>query len=237
VFEQGDKFLNTVRYIDAIRERLSPTTRSFINEVGFISEDDRKQSDPEHVSAPLPDRYWNLAASFYAYMFNKLSQLPSIQTVGMSSMLAYPNHSFQSITMTDWRTGQPNARYWTLKLLIDHLALNSKVVHTSVVIDHVDYKTIQPHVQAQAFVTPDGRREILVINQRDQPYEVAISGANGGEVKYVDQATGFHPAATQPLVSEWVGPSAMIKHSASQALLKDRFILQGFGVAVITLAR
>jgi hypothetical protein len=234
VFQQADRFLSEVRYVEAIREQLSPSTRSFIDEVGFISDDDAGQNDPNHVSAPLPDSYWNLAASFYAYLFNDLSQLPGIQAVGMSSGLGYPNHYFPSVTMMDWRTGQPNARYWSLKLLIDHMALNSKMVHTEVEINQKKSSTF-PRFQAQAFVTPSGEREILLINQRDQPYDVVISGANGGEVSFVDQSTGFHPVGTEALESEWADPSDMTGRQSAESPRQDRFTLQGFGVAVVTL--
>ncbi|HEY7306794.1 MAG TPA: glycosyl hydrolase family 39, partial [Bryobacteraceae bacterium] len=39
-FDQADRFLATVRYIEAIRERLSPATRTTVNEIGSISADD-----------------------------------------------------------------------------------------------------------------------------------------------------------------------------------------------------
>ncbi len=52
-----------------------------------------------HLSAPLPEGYWNLAGSFYAYVFNNLSQMPGIQAVGMSSGLGFPNHYYPSVTM------------------------------------------------------------------------------------------------------------------------------------------
>ncbi len=58
-------------------------------------------------------------------------------------------------------------------------------------------------ITAQAYITPEGEREILIVNRRAKPYEVVIDGADGGEVSYVDQSTGFHPAATEPLVGEW----------------------------------
>ncbi|MBV9034547.1 MAG: glycosyl hydrolase family 39, partial [Acidobacteriaceae bacterium] len=45
-FEQADRFLATVRYIEAIRQRLSPGTRTTIDEIGSISADDMEQNNP-----------------------------------------------------------------------------------------------------------------------------------------------------------------------------------------------
>jgi len=42
-FEQADHFLDVVRYIDAIRQRLSPGTRTTIDEIGSIAADDGGQ--------------------------------------------------------------------------------------------------------------------------------------------------------------------------------------------------
>jgi hypothetical protein len=75
VFAQADGFLNTVRYVESIRKRLSPQTRTMINEIGIISADDIAQVDPHHVSTPIPDAYWNLAGAEYAYIFAELMRL------------------------------------------------------------------------------------------------------------------------------------------------------------------
>ena len=59
-FDQADRFIASTRYIDAIRRRLSPATRTTIDEIGSISADDGGQTDPKHVTKPIPDSYWNL---------------------------------------------------------------------------------------------------------------------------------------------------------------------------------
>src|SRR5215470_5635469 len=45
-FDQADGFLKAVRYVDAIRKRLSPETKTTIDELGVISADDIAQSEP-----------------------------------------------------------------------------------------------------------------------------------------------------------------------------------------------
>ena len=43
IFEQADKFIETVRFIESIRKRLSPKTGTMINEIGSILPDDINQ--------------------------------------------------------------------------------------------------------------------------------------------------------------------------------------------------
>src|SRR5205823_2096531 len=44
-FAQADGFLKTVRYIEAIRKRLSPETKTTVDELGVISADDLAQGE------------------------------------------------------------------------------------------------------------------------------------------------------------------------------------------------
>jgi hypothetical protein len=108
--------------------------------------------------------------------------------------------------MVDWKTGQPNAKYWVLKLLLDNLSAGDKVVDTQ-----VDVRD----VYAQGFLTRQGVKKVLLVNKRQTPRELSIAGMRGGRLQVVDKA--FEPAA-------------------SRKLSGDRLTLQGFGVAVLTLA-
>ena len=51
-------------------------------------------------------------------------------------------------------------------------------------------------------VKPDGKRRILLVNKRDRPFDITVSGATGGQEDYVDQTTGFDPPASAKLTSE-----------------------------------
>jgi len=206
VFDQGDRFLSLVKYIDSIRQRLAPKTRTTIDEIGIISADDMMCGTPGHVSKPIPDSYWNLSAAFYAYIYHGLSRL-GIQAAAMGAILGYPNNVFPSTTMMDWKTGQPNARYWALKLLIENAGPGDKQVETTINL---------PFVEAQGYVRPDGQRKILLVNKRDRPFGISMPGMKGGSVQYVDQKTNFQPAV-------------------SQSIGGDKLTLSGFAVAVVTL--
>ena len=57
---QADKFLATVRKIEAIRKHLSPGTKTAIDELGVIAPDQSWKNQP---------LYWNAAGAMYAYLF------------------------------------------------------------------------------------------------------------------------------------------------------------------------
>src|SRR5438045_9769383 len=125
-FDQAEGFLKTVRYIEAIRKRLSPETKTTIDELGVISADDIAQSEPGHVAQPIPQSYWNLAGSMYAYLFGELTRI-GVDVAGESQLVGYPTQ-FPSVSMVDWDNGKPNPRFQTLKLLHKNFGPGDKVV-------------------------------------------------------------------------------------------------------------
>ena len=114
-FAYADGFLNTVRYVETIRKRLSPETKSTIDEIGAISADDVMQDQPGHVTKPIPNSYWNLTCAMYAYIFAELTRM-GVDVAGESQLVGYPTQ-FPSVSMVDWNTGKPNSRTQLLKLL------------------------------------------------------------------------------------------------------------------------
>ena len=67
----------------------------------------------------LPDRiphaYWNAAGALYGYLFIEESKL-GVDVIGESQLVGYPSQ-FPSVSMMNYNTGKPNARYWVVKLL------------------------------------------------------------------------------------------------------------------------
>ena len=204
VFAQADGFLNTVRYIETIRKRLSPETATMINEIGIISADDIAQVDPNHVAKPIPDSYWNLAGAEYAYLFAELTRL-GIDVVGESQLVGYPTQ-FPSVSMVEWNNGKPNARLWVLKLLHDNFGPADKIV---------EFAPDHPYLTGLAVVTKAGKRKMLLVNKRDRNLDVSIAGAAGGHLDYLDVTTGFQPPASAKLAS-------------------DKLMIHGFSVGVLT---
>jgi hypothetical protein len=212
-FTQADGFLNTVRYIDSIRKKLSPQTGTMINEIGSISSDDLGQFTPGHVTKEIPASYWNLSGALYAYLFGELTQL-GIDVVGMSQLVGYPTQ-FPSVSMVDWNTGQPNARYWVLKLIHDNFGPGDKLVE---IVPYSRESPTHPYIYSMAVIKKDGRRCVLLVNKRDRLFNVSIKGASGGKFEYVDQDTAFNPPDSSILVS-------------------DKVTLNEFAVAIVTMPK
>lgn len=204
-FDQADGFLKTVRYIDSIRKRLSPETRTTIDELGVISADDGDQGKPGHIAKPIENSYWNLAGALYAYLFGELSTI-GIDVAGESQLVGFPTQ-YPSVSMVDWNNGKPNARFWVLKLLHDNFTAGDKLAES---------ESTQPYIYSLAFAIPEGGRRILLVNKRNRAFNVTVAGTAGGRLDYVDQITSFQPPATTKLS-------------------EDTWKLGGYSVAVVTL--
>lgn len=190
-FAQAEGFLNTVRYIESIRRRLSPNTGTMINELGAIGAQDSTQATPGHVTEPILGSYWNLAGAMYAYLFSELSR-NGIDAVGESQLVGYPTQ-YPTVSMVDWNTGDPNPRYWVLKLLRDNFGPGDTLVDTQL---------DSPYIYASGSITKNGKRRVLLVNKRDRPASIVVPGASHGQQTYVDVTTGFRPPLTAPLTSD-----------------------------------
>jgi hypothetical protein len=191
-FEQADRFLQTVRYIDAIRKRLSPATRTTADEIGSISADDGGQGQPGHVTKPIPNSYWNLSGATYAYVFGNLASM-GIDVAGESQLVGYPTQ-FPSVTMVNWTTGVGNARFRVLQLLKNNFAVGDKIVKVS---------SGTPYVYAFAAITPSGARKLLLVNKRDRDFELTLPEP-ARDLEVVDQTTKEQPSVKQAVTSSVV---------------------------------
>ena len=104
-----------------------------------------------------------------------------------SQLVGYPTQ-FPSVTMIDWPSGQPNPRYWMLKLLKDHFGPGDKLFEAKFQPNSMGYM-----LYARGFETPQGKRKILLVNKRDRSFEVSLPDAQGAKVEFLDQSTGFQP--------------------------------------------
>ena len=173
-----------VSYIESVRKRLSPETRTYVDEIGIILPDARA---PKLVK-PIPDSYWNLYAAWWAYVYSHLAKL-GIDVAAESQLVGYPG-MYAGTTILNWETGQPKANYWALMLMRENLGSGCKLVETSLGI---------PYVYAQAFLARDGQRKILLINKRDRSFKISIPGGTGAQVTTVDRTTGSKPPETKQL--------------------------------------
>lgn len=155
-FHQADAFLQTASRVEEIRKRLSPETRTDLDEIGTLL-----PGDPAGAET-IPDIYWNASGALYAYVYLQAMRM-GIDVVGESQLVGDPTQ-FPSVSMLDWKTGAPNARFWVLKLIHDQLAPGDKLVET-------DGATRD--FLAQAFLTPAGRA-LLLINKRNAKIQIRL---------------------------------------------------------------
>jgi hypothetical protein len=211
VFARADGFLSTVRYIETIRKRLSPSTQTMINELGIISTDDGGQDRPGHETKAIPAAYWNLAGAEFAYLFGQLTEM-GIEVAGESQLVGYPTQ-FPSVSMVDWNNGRPNARLWVLKLLKDNFGPGDKLVEirpSTATAPGDDY------IYILAVLSRSGKRKLLLVNKRDRDLPVSIPGGRNAQIEAVDVTTGSEPPAAAKLDG-------------------DELRLHGFSVAVVTM--
>jgi hypothetical protein len=204
-FDQAEGFLNTVHFVESIRKKYSPSTKTDLDELGVILPEDGKEiRTPGYVAKPEPASYWNLAGSMYAYLYVQSAKI-GIDVIGESQLVGYPSQ-YPSVSMMDYNTAKPNARYWVLKLLKDNFGPADKLAETS---------SPEEAYTAQAFETSHGKK-LLILNKRNREEKVALPvEAAGSIVTLVAPSTGDY------------GP-------AKETLTGNTLTLQPFEVAVVS---
>jgi hypothetical protein len=197
-FDQADRFLATAAYIEEIRKRYSPSTRTTVNEIGSILAGEPKSD------GRITESYWNLSGAMYAYIFGQLAT-QGIDIAGESQLVGYPTQ-FPSVSMVDWNTGGPNARFRVLELLKNHFGPDDKIVKTT---------SDTPYGYALAVMKPKGERKLLLVSKRDRDLDVTLPSA-AEQVQYVDQTTRGGEIGRKPLDG-------------------NKLTLRGLSVAVVTL--
>lgn len=203
-FDNADGFVNTIRYVEEIRKRYSPATKTDLDELGVIlTEDDKEIKHPGYVAKPEPEGYWNLAAAMYAHLYIQAAKL-NIDVVGESQLVGYRSQ-FPSVSMMNYLTGDPNPRFWVLQLLKDHFGPGDQLVETTV---------SNAGLSVQAFATKRGK-VLLAINKRNHTEEVTLPAEAAGATLWA------------------VAPSTK-DHAASERKLEGRVLaLEPFEVAVV----
>jgi len=168
-FDTASEFLAVTRYIREIRDRLSPSTKIMVNEAGSIDANDFDQVNPNHVERPIPAAYWNLSGALYAYLYVELAKL-GVDVVGESQLVGYPSQ-YPSVTLIDWTTGKPNARFTVLQLLKNNFGPGDELASTEMHNNGVPADS--DGIEAQAF-TRDGHRKLLLINERNRAITVEL---------------------------------------------------------------
>lgn len=187
VFDKAENFINTVSWIESIRKRLSPATRTDVDELGtFVSEEMRNQ--------PITPAYWNLSASVYAYFFIELSKA-GIDVIGESQLVGFPSQ-FPDVSMINYQNNKPNARYWVLKLIKDNITAGSKIINTGIEGNDGD------DLVAQAF-EDHGIKKVLLLNKRNKKINLKLpADTKGAKLFTVDGASGDNEAISSVINNE-----------------------------------
>jgi len=160
LFDKADLFLEKVSFIESIRKRLSPKTKTDINELGtFVSNAMRAQ--------PISQEYWNLSASVYAYFFIELTK-QGIDYIGESQLVGFPTQ-YPDVSMINYTNSKPNARFWVLKLIKDNIHAGDKLVETGI------DKNGNGDVHAQGFASNTGNKKVLILNKRNKTRNKTIT--------------------------------------------------------------
>lgn len=201
-FDQADGFISTVRYIEAIRKHLASGVATDVDEIGSIAANDNEKETSARTAQRLPDSYWNLSGATYAYVFGKLNEL-GIEVAGESQLVGYPTQ-FPSVTMLNWNTGAPNARFRVLQLLKDNFGPGEKIVKTS---------SASPYVYALGFVARNGQHKLLLVNKRNRDIQITLPQP-AKSIHFVDQTTKGAPPG-----SEQVGGRGIQLHGYEVAVV------------------
>lgn len=180
IFSQVEAFLDKVKLIESIKQRLSPHTKTFINEIGTFAPD-VMNPEPE-----IPDEYWAIGSAMIGYLWSRLTEL-GIDLVGVAEFVGYPG-VIPGVSLLDWETGQPNARYWVTKLLLDNFGPGDSLVST-------ESSALAPDsvLHARGFVTEAGQRKLLLVNKFPRELTIELGSGETGIMSYVDTSTGSEP--------------------------------------------
>ena len=210
LFRQADAFVSTVKYIEAIRTRLSPTTKTYLNEVGTWT------ARPLAKRETIPATYWHLSGAVFAYLYIQLLKL-QIDLVAGAELIDYPGQ-VAGASLSDWNTGLPNARFQVLKLLHEEIRPGDRLIE-DIEDESSDPERPNPLTYSiQGVVAQNGRRKLLIVNKRNRPLVLRVVGSAKGEMNYTDVSTGTRAAVSVPLRS-------------------DKISLNGFAVAVVTMPK
>lgn len=183
-FDQAQSLLTAIHYIETIRKRLSPETRTDLDEIGSILPGD--PGKPDATTASIPSIYWHTSGALYAYVFIESAKM-GIDVVGESQLVGYPSQ-FPSVTMVDWATGKPNARFEVLRLIHDNVTSGDQIA---------DVRFPGQQVDALALRNASSTR-LLLVNKRNRDITVTLPQQfTNGSITTVDTANDGTPSAAK----------------------------------------
>eukprot|EP01065_Artemidia_motanka_P030594 TRINITY_DN36627_c0_g1_i1.p1 TRINITY_DN36627_c0_g1~~TRINITY_DN36627_c0_g1_i1.p1 ORF type:complete len:531 (+),score=147.45 TRINITY_DN36627_c0_g1_i1:55-1593(+) len=189
-------FLDYAGPLSAERDRLSPDTVLIVNEyIGFNNEwcaggdcPDWQHAASKGAKINRTTLGWNAAAAAFAYGYGRLALL-GFKIVGMDQLAGgpYPDNE-PAVTMLDWDTGEPNAKYHVARLLAA-LGSDAKVLYNSTVAGG-DALFALP-------VRRNGTRLLLLVSKSEHQQLVEVTAA-AGSTGHVVHGVGEEPGFSGP---------------------------------------
>lgn len=192
-YRRADGVLETVHEVESIKKSLSPATKTFINELGTMWMDGKKID-----AQPIPGRYWTLSSAVFAYTYLGLVR-QGVDFVGSAELIDYPGQ-YAGVSLLDWETGKPFARYYVTKELIRNVRAGDRLCDTYVTGDTLT---------AQGFVSERGR-VIVLVNKLHSQQRVTISTARGMHALAVTDARRAPRATPFSGASITLAPDAVV---------------------------
>ena len=195
-FSQADTFLGAVAQIETIRKQLSPDVKTTLNEIGTFDPQGTTTIVPGYT---VPPEYYVWSGGVYAYVFSGVTAM-GIDAIGESQLVGYPSQ-YPSVSMVNYTTGNPNARLRVLQLIQQNFGPGDTLVQTN--------SSVEASVHAQAFVTSNGVKKVLLVNKLPQATVIQIPGFQSGTAQIVDVSTGDNEWRTEKFsgstlnVTEW----------------------------------
>merc|ERR1711957_441445 len=158
---------------------------------------------------------WSAAAATFAYGFGRMASL-GYKFVGADQLIAGPwPDNEPAVASLDWDTGEPNAKYWAVRMLAE-LGIGPKKLFNATVTG----SDSSVDVYALAMELEGGERKVLLVSKTHEPQNVHIVGGEQA-VAYILEGVGDEPGFVPP---------------ASRSLDSNAELMLGpYGVALVTL--
>ncbi|GGA55650.1 hypothetical protein GCM10011507_03670 [Edaphobacter acidisoli] len=195
-FDQAQRLLAATRYIESIRKRLSPETRTTMDEIGSILPTDWHPDKPNESGPAIPPIYWHTSGALYAYVFIESAKM-GIDVVGESQLVGYPSQ-FPSVTMIDWTTGKPNARFEILRLILDNVHSGDQMATMRFSGEQIDALALRDASSSR----------LLLVNKRNREITISLPQKfSEGRISTVDMATDNAPNSAK----QWHGSTLTLE--------------------------
>ena len=144
---------------------------------------------------------WNAAGALFAYGFSTLAAL-DYMVVGADQLIGGPWPDNEAgVSMLDWHTGTPNAKYWIVNLLATTVGGKDLKTLTKATVSAPTQATdAAAMLHAMPYIL-DATKEkgVLLINKKARPLAVQLQGLSANCSATIVEVSGAEPACNPPV--------------------------------------